>query len=250
MTRREKRMKRRAALIAVLLLLLLAGGALAGPFGSPQPEGKEDQFSLGVGYFHNATEWKPGGGNFGNVSIRQNQAYLQASFAGSSFSESGAAFFRVGGADFDDGQGFKDGYKPFGTVGFKDVWFDGNDLPFQLGTILQGSYCPGYKAEQTFLPGSPVSAKVKSIWDVSLGVAAQKRMSEEIRLYVGPQVFYGRAKVERIVSGRAESAMFQEKSLFGGFGGAMVSLSRGLTLTVEGQYRSRISGGISTSYTF
>jgi len=243
-------MKRRAALMAVLLLLLLGGGALAGPFGSPQPEGMEDQFSLGVGYFYNATEWKPGGGNFGNVSIRQNQAYLQASFPGSSISESGAAFFRVGGADFDDGQGFKDGYKPFGTVGFKDVWFDEDDLPFQLGTILQGSYCPGYKAEQTFLPGSPVSAKIKSIWDVSLGVAAQKRMFEKFRLYAGPQVFYGRAKVERIVPGGAESATFKEKSLFGGFAGVMVSPRKGLTLTVEGQYRSRFSGGIFASYSF
>ena len=244
-------MKRRAALMAVLLLLLLGGGALAGPFGAPQPEGKDDQISLGIGYFYNATEWKPGGGNFGNVSIRQNHAYLQASFPESSISESGAAFFRVGGANFDDGQGFTDGYKPFGTVGFKDVWFDGVDLPFQLGTILQGSYCPGYKADQTFLPGSPVSAKIKSIWDVSLGVAAQKRMFEKfLLLYAGPQVFYGRAKVERTVPGGAESATFQEKSLFGGFGGAMVSLRKGLTLTVEGQYRSRFSGGISSSYSF
>jgi len=243
-------MKRRAAIMAVLLLLPLGGRALAGPFGSPQPEGKEDQFSLGIGYFYNDTEWKPGGGNFGNVSIRQNHAYLQASFPESGFSDSGALFFRVGGADFDDGQGFKDGYKPFGTVGIKDVWFDGGALSFQLGTILQGSYCPGYKADQTFLPGSPVSAKVTSIWDVSLGVAAQKRVLERIRLYAGPQVFYGRAKVERIVPGSAESTTMQEKSLFGGFGGAMVSLRRGLTLTVEGQYRSRFSGGISASYFF
>jgi hypothetical protein len=250
MTWREKRMKRRAALMAVLLLLLPGGGALAGPYGAPQPEGRDDQDSLGVGYFYNATEWKPGGGNFGNVSIRQNQAYLQASFPGSSFSESGTAFFRLGGADFDDGQGFKDGYKPFGTVGVKDVWFDEHDLPFRLGTILQVSYCPGYKADQTFLPGSPVSAKIKSIWDVSLGVAAQKSVFEKIRLYAGPQVFYGRAKVERIVPGAVESATFQEKRLFGGFGGAMISLRRGLMLTVEGQYRSGVSGGISASYSF
>ena len=243
-------MKARAALMAVLLLLLFGDGALGGLFGSPQPEGKEDQVSLGVGYFYNATDWKPGGGNFGEVSIRQNHAYLQASFPGSSFSESGAVFFRVGGADFDDGEGFKDGYKPFGTVGFKDVWFDGGALSFQLGTILQASYCTGYEADQTFLPGSPVSAKVTSIWDVSLGVAAQKRVFEKIRLYAGPQVFYGRAKVERTVPGAVESTTFQEKSLFGGFGGAMVSLRRGLTLTVEGQYRSGVSGGISASYSF
>lgn len=243
-------MTKTAVPMAVALLWIFAWQAHAGPHGAPQPDGERYPLSAGIGAFRNATKWKPDGGNFSAVEIRQNQVYLEAAHAGYCFTEEGEGFLRIGAADFDDGERFKDGFKPFGAAGIRDIWYGEGRSPFKVGTVVQGSYFPGFDAETTFVPGSPAKAKVKGMWEVSLGIAAQFRAGEKTLFYAGPQVTYSRAKVTREAAGSSDSATFTEKRLAGAFGGVKFPILERLTFEVEGQYRSGFSGGAFLAYLF
>src|SRR5512145_2992934 len=115
-------MKTLAALAAAATLLAGASAALAaGLLGPPEPEARQAQLAVAAGYESVATKWKPGSGDPGDVSVSRSQAYVQLLDTAIAFSEEGAGFVRVGGADFDDGADFQAGYKPFASVGIKDV---------------------------------------------------------------------------------------------------------------------------------
>lgn len=244
-------MKTFAALVAAATLLVGAGGAHAsGMLGPPVPEARQDQLSVAVGYESDATKWKPGGGSFGEVSVSRNQAYLQLLDTAISFTEQGAAFIRVGGADFDDGASFQAGYKPFGSVGMKEVWYGSRRSSVKVGTILLASYYPGYEAEKTLVSGATVKAKIKNEWDVGLGIALQASLGEKISLYGGPSFVYGRAEVTREGGGFSDATTYEEKSLAGAFAGIGVNLSRRLFFFAEAQYRSDISAGASIAWSF
>lgn len=233
------------------ILIAACGGAHAmGPYGSPELETNEDEVSMGVGYFGYGTEWKPSGGNYTNVQIRQQQGYLQILGRGLSLTERGGSFLRIGGADFDDGAGFSSGYKLFGTVGMKDTWLGGDRGRFQLGSILQASYYSGYESTATLSNGGVATAKVSGMWDIGLGVAVQMKLSRSAFLYAGPQFVYSSAKVERSAGSAGDSTDYGESSYVGGFAGGMLKLSRGWFLVAEGQYRSDFSAGAALSYSF
>lgn len=244
-------MKTFVALAAAATLFAGASSAFAsGLLGPPEPEARDDGLSLAAAYESDATEWKPGGGGFGEVSLSRNQVYLQLLDPGISFTERGAGFIRVGGADFDDGADFQAGYKPFGSVGMKDVWYGRRRSTFRVGTILLASYYPGYEAEKTLLSGSTVKAKIKNQWDLALGIAFQTSLGTKISLYGGPLLVYGRAKVTREGGGFDDATTYKEKNSAGIFGGAVLRLSRKLSVVVEGQYRSDVSAGAAVAWSF
>lgn len=244
-------MKTFAALVAAATLLAGAGGALAsGLLGPPDPEARRDQLSVAAGYESDATKWKPGGGSFGDVSVSRNQAYLQLLDTGISFTERGAAFIRVGAADFDDGASFQAGYKPFGSLGMKNIWYGERRSSIKVGTILLASYYPGYEAEKTLSSGATVKAKIKNEWDVGLGIALQASLGKKISLYGGPLLVYGRAQVTREGGGVSDETTYEEKSLAGAFAGIGVNLSRSLIVFAEAQYRSDVSAGASIAWSF
>ncbi len=244
-------MKTLAALAAALALIVAAGPASAsGPFGPPDPEAGIDETSLGVGYFVYAAEWEPSEGNFTDAKFRQNQAYVQILSTAMSFTERGAWFLRLGAADFDDGAGFEVSYKPFVTIGFKDVWYGGRRSSFQVGTIFTGSYYFPYKKTADLSSGISVEAEVKSRWDAALGIAAQWNFGRRLSVYGGPRLSYGKATVSREGGGVKDETTFKEKDIAGLFAGVRLNLSRRWMLCAEGQFRGEASGGASVSYSF
>ncbi len=244
-------MKTFLALAAAAVLIAGTGEAIAfGLLGPPEPEARRDHVSLGAGYEKDAMKWKPGDAGFGDASVKRNQAYVQLLGTGISFTERGAAFLRAGAADFDDGAGFQAGYKPFGALGMKEVWYGRRRSTFKVGTVLVASYYPGYEAEKTFSSGTTVKAKIKNEWDVALGIALQATVREKVSLYAGPLFVYGRAKVTREQGGVSDATNYEEKSPAGGFGGIALSLSRKLAVFAEAQYRDDVSAGASIAWSF
>lgn len=238
--------------LAAALALIVAGSPVSasGPFGPPDPEAGVDETSLGAGYFEYAAEWEPSEGNFADVKFRQKQAYVQILSASMSFAERGGWFLRLGAADFDDGAGFKDSYKPFGTVGFKDVWYGERRSSFQVGTIFMGSYYFPYKETAVLSSGISVEAEVKSRWDAGLGIALQWNLANRVSVYGGPMISYGTATVSREGGGVKDEATFKEKDIAGLFAGARLRLSRRWMICAEGQFRGEASGGATVIYSF
>jgi len=244
-------MKTLVALAAAATFLAGAGAALAsGLLGPPEPEAREEHLSIGAAYEQDATKWKPGDAGFGDVTVSRNQAYLQLLDTAIAFTDRGAGFLRLGAADFDDGAEFQAGYRPFGAVGMKDVWYGKRRGRFKVGTIFLASYYPGYEADKTLSSGTTVKAKIENEWDVALGIALQATFREKVSLYAGPLFVYGRAKVTREGAGFGDATTYEEKSPAGGFGGIALKLSRTLVIFAEAQYRSDLSAGASIAWSF
>jgi hypothetical protein len=209
-----------------------------------------DEISLGGGYFGHAAKWKPSGGSFSVVKVGQKQIYGQILDSGLGFAERSGWFLRLGAADFDDGAGFKDGYKPFGSIGFKDVWYGGSRAPFQVGTVFLGSYYSPYETEASFESGKTFKAKVKSRWDLGFAVSAQWNPSRWLSFYGGPTASYVRAGVTREGAGIADKTTYKANDIAGFVGGIRLGLSRRWMVCAEGQYRGEISGGAAFFYSF
>ncbi len=238
--------------LAAALALIVAGSPVSasGPFGPPDPEAGVDEVSLGAGYFGYDAKWEPSANTFADAKFRQNHAYLQVLTSRMSFAERGGWFLRLGAADLDDGNGFDDSYKPFGTIGFKDVWYGERRSSFKVGTILTGSFYFPYKATAVHSSGVSVEAEVKSRWDAALGIAAQWSPSKRLTVYGGPMVSYGRAKVTREGGGVKDETTYKEKDVVGLFAGVGLKLSRRWMVCAEGQFRGEASGGAFLSYSF
>ncbi len=143
-------MKKRVLVFAVLMLFAMGTVVYAGQFGPPEPAAKEGKASLGIGYFSSSAKVKPNDtANWEESKYSQKQAYLQLGYG---FTKNWEAYLRVGGADtkiksfLDDpsittsSRDFKDGFKPFGTIGVKGVF---NISPsFGIGPFLQASLFP------------------------------------------------------------------------------------------------------------
>ncbi|MFZ3122682.1 MAG: hypothetical protein WA104_04870 [Thermodesulfovibrionales bacterium] len=261
-------MKKLMLVIMVLMLSVMGSAVYAGQFGPPEPAAKEGKTALGIGYFHYSAKSKPKDTvNWEEGKSTQNQAYLQLGYG---FTKNWEAYFRVGGADTktkeafltsaDDPNAagfksdFKDGYKPFGTIGVKGVF---NVTPsFGIGPFLQASLSSSYKdsTSGTYL-GVPMTQemKVKKPREINLGVGLQGKIGDVI-IYGGPVAYWTRAKVE--ISATAlgitatASTTYKEKNNIGGFAGVRVPLSKGLSLEVEGQMKSRFSMGGALTYSF
>lgn len=244
-------MKRALLMVAVLFLSLWGGEGHAGPFDPSLPPDRTEDILLGAGYFLGSTEWKPKTSNFPKIVVRQNQAYVELANPSWSFTEDGGGYLRIGGADFDDGQGYKAGYKLFGSVGIRDTWYGERRSRFSVGTVLQGSYYMGSELESTFPSGIEAKAKVTRLWEGSLGVTAHWRIGERILVYAGPSATYGMLQWQRSVNnGAPVEAEYTNKDIFGVFGGARLSLSKRWTLEAEAQGRGGFSGGVSVSYAY
>lgn len=260
---------KRIALVIVFLIFLVADSLVyAGQFGPPEPVSKEGRLSLGIGYFYYSDRWEPKDSAWEKSKVTQNQEYLQLGY---SFIKNWEAYLRVGGADqkmtdmFDTSTDspdlagfnatFKDGSKPFGTIGVRGVF---NITPsLGIGPFFQGSFYSSYKDKTTgtFLGLSATQEmKVKKPREINLGVGFQSKIGK-ITLYGGPVAYWAKSRVdwEMIVPGvgtATASTTYKEKNNFGGFAGLRVPLGKAFTLEVEGQMKSELSGGASISYSF
>ncbi|MCL5061711.1 MAG: hypothetical protein M0Z70_07045 [Nitrospiraceae bacterium] len=258
-------MKKVVLVIVVLMLFTMGSVVYAGQFGPPEPAAKEGGVALGVGYFYYTAKWKPKDSDWEEGKVRQNQAYLQASYG---FIKNGEIYLRVGGADaklkeaFFDNSDFKRGLKPFGTLGVKGVF---NITPsFGIGPFLQASLFPSYKDDTTgtaTISGIPVSGtetlKVIKPREINIGLGLQGKIGEAI-LYGGPVIYWEKAKADWTFTGTiagipvslSDSTTYKEKNNIGGFAGVRLPLGKGLNFEVEGQLKSRFSMGGALTYSF
>lgn len=254
-------MKRIWLVIAFLIFLAADSFVYAGQFGPPEPVSKEGKISLGLGYSYYSAKWKSKDTeDWIESKVKQNQAYIQASYG---FIKNSEIYLGIGGADikakdafdFNNPQDFKDSSKPFGTIGIKGIF---NITPsLGIGPFLQATLLfSDYKDEKTGdISGIPVSAtlKYKKPWDVNLGIGFQTKIGDTV-LYAGPFAYWTRAKVEAEATALGitvtDSTTYKEKNNLGGFAGFRLPLGKGFNLEVEGQLKSRFSAGSSLVYLF
>ena len=261
-------MRKLVVVIAVLMLIATGSMAYAGQFGPPEPAAKEGKASLGVGYFYSSAKFKNTDSDGGEGKVTQNQAYLQLGYG---IAKNWEAYLRVGGADAkapnmfytstDDPDlagfksDFKDGYKPFGTIGVKGV-FNVSDS-FGIGPFFQASLYSGYNdsTSGTILGfAATQEVKVKNPREINLGIGLQGKIGDVI-IYGGPVAYWTKFKAEWTgtvpgVVTETASITLKEKNNIGGFAGVRVPLGKGLSLEVEGQMKSKFSMGGALTYSF
>ena len=250
--------------MAFILLGLNGTAAAGGLFGPPQSTSKETGgLNTAIGYNYHEDKYENGTDHV----IRQNQIYSHLGYGARNWEIYG----RIGGADlklsdaFHSTQAstatsrndFDDNWKLFGTLGAKG--FYPFNKTFGLGAFVQGSYhFSDFKDRVSGTRnGAPFTAelKVKDFWDVNFGVGFQATVPNNIRLYIGPYIYYAEAKVSPSanIPGLEFSAgdiRIKNKTTAGGFAGIDIPLARGFHLNVEGQYSERFSAGAVISYTY
>lgn len=261
-------MKKLMLVIMVLMLSVMGSAVYAGQFGPPEPAAKEGKASLGVGYFYYSAKFKTTDSDGGEGKVTQNQAYLQLGYG---ITKNWEAYLRVGGADAkapdmfytsaDDPDlagfksDFKDGYKPFGTIGVKGVF---NVTPsFGIGPFLQATLSSSYKDSTSgTVLGFPATQEVKvnNPREINLGVGLQGKIGDVI-IYGGPVAYWTKFKAEWTgtvpgVVTETVSITLKEKNNIGGFAGVRVPLGKGLSVEVEGQMKSKFSMGGALTYSF
>ena len=268
-------MKKLILAIAIAAIFVTGSMVYAGQFGPLEPAAKEGKTALGVGYFYYSAKWKTKDVGWDESKVTQNQAYLQLGYG---VAKNWEAYLRVGGADSklkdvfttnaDDStragfkSDFKDGYKPFGTIGVKGVF---NVTPsFGIGPFLQASLYSSYK-DSTSGTVSGYSEtqewKVKKPREINLGIGLQGKIGETI-IYGGPVAYWAKAKIQEtfkvvgatyVATGTntlASSTTYKEKNNIGGFAGVRLPLGKGINIEVEGQMKSKFSFGGALTYSF
>ena len=265
-------MKKRVLVFAVLMLFAMGSVVYAGQFGPPEPAAKEGRAVLGIGYFYSSAKMKPDDTtNFKESKMTRNQAYVHLGYG---LAKNWEAYLKVGAADDKAAPGFettnrsgiksdfKDGYKPFGTIGVKGV-FNVSDS-FGIGPFFQASIYSSYE-DSTSGTNSGFSEtqtfKVKNPREINLGLGLQGKIGETI-IYAGPVAYWTKFKAEG--TGKLTGAVYaatgtdtatasmtyKEKKNIGGFAGIRIPLSKSLKLEVEGQMKSRFSMGGALTYAF
>ena len=258
--------KRFKVILTLTFILFTVNGtaAASGLFGPPQSISKETGgLHTGIGYWYqenkyrNDTEWV----------TRQNQIFTELGYG----SRTWEIYGRLGISDlkvldaFSSTQGltatsksdFQDNGEYFGTLGAKG--FYPFNKTFGIGAFVQGSY---YFTDFTdYVSGSfngvpfTTNLKVKSLWDVNLGIGFQATVPYSIKLYIGPYLSYSEAKASlspNIPGLRFETGDVTIKNTtnIGGFTGFDVPLAKGFHLNVEGQYSERFSVGAAVTYSY
>jgi len=261
-------MKRVLVFFAALVFILASNLAYAGQFGAPEPTAKEGKVALGVGYFHYSGKFKPKDSGWEETKATSNQAYLKLGYG---FMKNAEVYIRAGGADLkipdfitdtditnSGPKDFKDGLKPFGTLGIKGLFSISNS--FGIGPFIQATIYSGYKdelsyAELGWADQGSVKTKVKNPYEINLGLGAQGKIGEVI-IYGGPVAYINKSKaqidVQNLTTGNSAtvSTTYKEKNNVGGFAGLRIPLSKSFSLEAEGQLKSRFSFGGALTYSF
>lgn len=147
--------------------------------------------------------------------------------------------------------------KFFATVGAKGFYPLNKILGF--GAFIQGTYNFSYFTDEVAGINNAVpylaEIKIKNLWDVNFGLSLQAVVPHDIKLYLGPYIYYSEAKVclSANIPGLefgTENVLLQNRSLVGGFIGADIAIAKGFRLNIEGQYAERFSLGAAFTYTY
>ena len=253
-------------LVSAFIIIFAVDGTAAagGPLGPPQPVLKEaGGLHTGIGYGYREDQYENGTENV----VRQNQFYSQLGYGAKNWEIDA----RIGGSDLEISDAFRstqastttskvdfeDHWKLFGTLGAKG--FYPISQTFGIGAFLQGSY---YFSDFTdhvsgVYNGAPftIELKAKNLWNVNFGVGLQGTIADNIKLYIGPFLYYSEARISQ--SGNIPGLEFsagdttiRNKTKSGGFGGVNIPLGKGFHLNAEGQYSERLSVGAAVTYSY
>ena len=255
---------KRILLSAFILFSSLGTAAAGGPFGPPQSVSNEaGGLNTAIGYWYHEDRFKDGGENV----IKQNQIYSQLGYGarywevygrvGLSDLKISDAFHSTQTSTATSKEDFKDGWKFSGTLGTKGFW--PINQTFGIGAFLQGSYYFSDFKDQGSgtLNGSPFTAelRVKDLWDVNFGLGFQATVPKDIKLYIGPYLYYSEARISPSINiagleFSAGNTTIRNKTKGGGFTGVDVPLGTGFHLNVEGQYSERFSAGAVVTFSY
>ncbi len=213
--------------------------ALAGPFGPAQPGIKQGQFSLGPGFLLYNGEWD------GDVKSKQSQVFAQAGFG---ITDKVELYGQFGAADLEvekvfDGDDFKDGFRPFGSLGFRALLTDRQ--PISMGVFAQGTFFDTYEDKGPFNNIPNTKVEFEQAYEISGGIALQTTI-EGALLYGGP-FFYTR---EGDVKVGGTTSTVEEQGNVGGFVGIRWPLLDRINIELEGQLKTKASVGGSVQFVF
>lgn len=247
-------------MLLVVLTIGLSGNVWAGQFGTPQPAGEKDGWSMGAGYFLYRDKL-----DFGNstYNLKQNQFYVQAARVLGRFE----IYLRGGMADMDLDHVF--GPKTAGDAASKSTFeSDSSSLlsaglkgsyqlnrTFAVGGFVDGTVFPDHFKDDMHGSDSEGSFtqwfKVKNMYNINLGASLQAEIPHGIKLYAGPYAYWTHADATYRDSRYSPvSSSLKNKSHYGGFAGASFGLSGGLILSIETQVSEKISGATMITYCF
>lgn len=252
--------------ISIVIMLTIQGTAAAsGPFGPPQPISRPGGgLHTGIGYWLQEDKFK----NNEEYISRQQQIYSELGYG---FQKNWDLYARVGlsGLKLFDAfsptttatttskNDFEEKWKFFSTLGVKG--FYPVHPAFGIGAFIQGTY---YFSDFTdnvtgIRGGAPFTVELglKNLWDVSVGIGFQATVPWGITLYIGPYLYYAEAKISPSanITGLALTSgetILRNNTVFGGFAGIDVPLSKGFHLQVEGKYAERLSAGAAVTYAY
>jgi len=205
-------------LISAFIIFAVNGTAAAGGlFGPPQPVSKEaGGFHTGIGYGYHEDQYRKDTDH----TIRQNQVYSELGYGAKIWGFYGRigvsdlkildAFRSTQASATTSKNDFKDDGKLFGTLGGQG--FYPFNRTFGIGAFLQGSYY--FQDFTDDISGTHNGAlfttelKEKNLWDVNIGIGFQATVSNDIKLYVGPYLYYSQAKISP-VRGHTGPAVFR-----------------------------------------
>jgi len=251
--------------ISAAILFLCAGPAAAGGlWGPPQSVSREGGgLHTGIGYGYDQDRYQ----NDTEHVIRQNQVFSHLGYGARNwelYGRLGVSELKISDA-FRSSQSstttskndFKDQWMLFGTLGAKGFYpFHQN---FGIGAFVQGTYFFNDFSDQVSgtQNGVPFSTelKVKNFWDVNFGLGFQAAIPKQIKLYLGPYIYYSELKTSPSahIPGLELSARdmtLKNKTLGGGFAGVDVPLAKGFHLNVEGKYSRMLSVGAAVTYSY
>jgi hypothetical protein len=251
--------------ISAFIIFTLNGTASAGGlFGPPQTVSRVGGgLHTGIGYDYHEDKYK----NDTEPIIRQNQIYSHLAYGvrnweiygriGVSDLKISDAFRSTLASTTTSKNDFEDNWKFFGTLGTKGFYLF--NKTFGVGAFIQGSYFFSDFTDQVsgVQNGSPFTTelKVKNFWDVNFGFGFQATVRRNIKMYIGPYVYYSEAKISPSANipgleFSARDSTIRNKALGGGFAGVDVPLARGFRLNVEGKYTERLSVGAMVTYSY
>jgi len=251
--------------ISAAILFLCKGSAAAGGlWGPPQSVSREaGGLHTGIGYGYDQDKYK----NDTEHVIRQNQVYSHLGYGARTweiYGRLGVSELKISDA-FRSSQSstttskndFKDQWSLFGTLGAKGFYpFHKN---FGMGAFVQGTYFFSDFSDQVSgtQNGAPFSAelKVKNFWDVNFGLGFQATIPNDIKMYLGPYLYYSEAKTSPSakisgIESTARDMTLKNKAIGGGFAGVDVPIAKGFHLNVEGKYSEMFSVGAAITFSY
>ncbi|MCX8021981.1 MAG: hypothetical protein N2745_04330 [Syntrophorhabdaceae bacterium] len=240
---------------ASILMVFTYSISFAFQYGSPEPTAKAGSFAVQGGYYYNTNKLEGFGDSF---DMKSHNAYFQGNFG---ILKDWEIYGRVGAANmkvkelFTANEDFNDKAKFFASAGFKGVFYRMNG--FSLGLFGQASYYTNYKDDRTVKAAGGVGTwdmKLKNLWDLTGGIGFQAKFSPYLYLYGGPFVYLTQvdACYTSTVPGQLADTTrtLKGKNNFGGFLGLAIPLTKKISLNLEGQVKTNISGGAAISYAF